>query len=63
MKKVNETPERLLIHIDNDLAMVNKETLKTIFEEVDKMKTILLSLDLSFTKETFVKCLNEGSCG
>jgi hypothetical protein len=60
MKKVNETPERLLIYVDNDLAKSQSETLKKIFAEVEAMKTIFLELEVPWNKAEFVKTLTEG---
>lgn len=56
-----KTPERILISVDENLSKHNEKTLQEIFSEIDKLKSHLLSLDLPFTKETFAKCLNEGT--
>jgi len=60
MKKVTETPERILIHVDNSLAKFNKQTLDAIFAEVEKMKTLFLEIEITFNQANFIKTMQEG---
>lgn len=62
MKNESNTKKApILIYQDDEIARFNRETLDTIFEEVESIKLQLLSLDFPFTPETFVKCLTEGT--
>jgi len=60
MKKQNETPERLLIYQDADLAKFNNETLKTIFAEVETMKFRFTEIEVPFNQANFLKTIQDG---
>jgi hypothetical protein len=60
MKKVNETPEKLLIYQDEDLHKFSKETLKTIFAEVETLKTRFNEIEIPFNPANFNKTIQDG---
>jgi hypothetical protein len=60
MKKVIETPERILIYQDEELNRMNKKTLDEIFSEAKSMKAKFTEIGVKFNPENFVMTINEG---
>lgn len=59
-KQQNETPEKILIYQDEDLHKFNNETLKTIFAEVETMKTRFNEIEIPFNPANFIKTIQDG---
>lgn len=56
-----EAHERLLIYKDDDLLKHNRKVLEEIFSEVDKIKTLFNSLEVSWNQQQFIRLINEGT--
>jgi hypothetical protein len=56
----SEKTERLLIHVDKDLAKYNQEVLKAIFEEVKTMRARFNEIEVLFNQPNFLKTIMGG---
>lgn len=60
MKKLNETPERLLIQVDQEQAKYNKETMNKIFSQIKELKEMFDEIEITFNQSNFVKTVRDG---